>query len=211
MTEWGVDLGFAAVITVAGLAAAFSGAVRACVMAVGVVLAGLLAMNFYEPLSDSIVHLLRKDNSLARYGDFVSLLALFITGVMAIRMINSRLLRDSPELPPLMERIAAFVGGFFVGGVVAAVLLTSLHTFPGSRDFGGYFRPEPERRTGPIARWGPDVCWLGFTQHVSENVFRVGDGQRVFDGPRLDLGEHNDRWPTFPYRYARWRARLSGE
>ncbi len=64
------------------------------------------------------------------------------------------------------------------GYVVAAIILTSLHTAPLSREFMG-FKPERSNLFDALA---PDRQWLGFTQYVSEHVMRSGSNGPIFDG-----------------------------
>ena len=49
----------------------------------------------------------------------------------------------------------------------------------------------------------PDRDWLGFVQYVSERSMPSWEDDRVFDGSRFRLANHDQQiWPTFIYRYA---------
>jgi Colicin V production protein len=210
MIEWVADLVFAAVVLLTALIVAQGGAVRGGIRLICVVLAGLFAMNYFEPLATLAIDLADGADVVSRYARFVVLVVLFAAVQLVLWAATRRLLPESPELPARVERPANWLCGLLTGYVLAAVLLTALHTFPGPREFGGCFVPEADRREGPILRIAPDYQWLGFTQHVSEHVFRRGGEGRVFDGPSYQIGGVRSRWSSFPLRYARWRSRLHG-
>jgi len=208
MIAWIADLAFAAVVLLTALIVSRGGAVRGGIRLVCVVLAGLFAMNYFEPLGKLAIDLANGAGVVSRFARFVALLVLFAAVQIVLWALTRRLLPESPELPAAVEPPANWSCAILTGYVLAAVLLTAVHTFPGPRDFGGAFVPEAERRGGAILKFAPDYQWLGFTQHVSEHVFRRGGEGRVFDGPTYRIGGTRGRWPSFPLRYARWRSQL---
>jgi hypothetical protein len=210
MTAWAADLVFAAVVLLAVLVVRQGGAVRSGVRLPGVILAGLFAMNYFEPMAKLAIDLADSAEFVSRFARFASLVVLFASGLIVLWALTQRLLPESPELPALLERPVAWLCSVFGAYVLAAVLLTAVHTFPGSRDFGGFLPPEADRRKGPILKFAPDYHWLAFTQHVSEHVFRRPGEGRVFDGPQRRVGSAQGRWASFPLRYALWRSQLGG-
>lgn len=203
------DLIFGFTALVVGTAAALRGAASAGVRLIGLLFAGLLAMNWFEPVSDALGGLTGGSAPLASYRDFGSLLILSAAFFLLIRAVTNRLLPANPPLPPMLETPGRWILGLAAGFVAAAFLLTAVHTFPGDRDFGGTFPPEPSERGGPLMKLAPDYRWLGFTQHVSEHIFRRPAGEdRVFDGRQVDFGDGAKRFATFPTRYAAWREQL---
>lgn len=205
MLAFAPDLIFGFFALCVGTAAALRGAVSAGVTLIGLLFAGLLAMNWFEPASDALGGLAGEDAPLAAYRDFGSLLILLAAFFLIIRVVTNRLLPANPPLPPMLETPGRWILGLAAGFIAAALLLTAVHTFPGDRDFGGAFPPEPSARSGPLMKLAPDYRWLGFTQHVSEHVFRRPGDDRVFDGRQADFGEGAKRFATFPTRYAAWR------
>lgn len=206
MPEFTADVLFAVMALVIASAAAMGGAVRAGVRLVGLLFAGLLAMNYFEPLSDSLGDLAGEGGFVADYRDFGSLIVLLAAFFLLLRAATNRLMPESPDLPRWTETIGRWAFGLLTGYLAAAILLTAVHTFPGSRDFGGLFPPEADRRSGPLMRLAPDYQWLGFTQHVSEHIFRYPGEGRVFDARKLNVGTGAVRFSSFPLRYAQWRA-----
>ena len=213
MTDWAADLVFTAVVLLVSVLVAKGGAARAGVRLVSVIFAGLLAMNYFEPLAQLLIRAANDATIAERFGRVGCLVAVFALAVAVLRTVTNRLLPEPTELPPILESVARWALGVLTGCVTAAVLLTAVHTFPGPADFWGTFPPLPEQRAGPIMKTAPDYQWLGFTQHVSEHVFRSGEQGRVFDGPRLKIGnvDKDKRWASFPLRYAAWRQKLETE
>lgn len=169
-------------------------------MLVIVILSGLLAMNFFEPLAAFL-----ETNVGGAWGprfDIIALLGLFIALVFGLRTMMESLIPTFIQVHPVAYEAVRWTCGAATGYVTMAILLTSLHTAPLPREFLG-FRAE---RDNFLMLTAPDRQWLGFTQYVSERVFPRG---RIFDGPRFTVGNYpNDTWPSFPIRYATRRQML---
>ncbi len=177
-------------------------------------LAGLLAMNFFEPLANSIRGLVG-DN----YADIVALLGLFTAFCFALRMGTEQLAPSYIQVIPMLDTVGRWAFGAVTGYLTMAILLTALHTAPLPREFLG-FKPEKNNFFGSA----PDRQWLGFTQYVSERplskaIFKDKFGNQdivlvhAFDGKYEKIGDPskpypNGIWPSFPIRYAMRRERL---
>lgn len=179
-----------------------------------VLLAGLIAMNFFEPLAGFLDGLAPAYKS---YMDIIALLGLFIGMVFALRMGSEYLCPVYIGLPSTLDQVGKWAFGAATGYLMAAILLAALHTAPFPREFMGF---KPERNN--FFQMAPDRQWLGFVQYVTEKSF-VGtkyqdvDTKQVipyaFDGRYLLLGDKtspypNTIWPSFPIRYAMRRERL---
>jgi len=177
------------------------GAALNCVV---VLLSGLLAMNFFEPMADFCQASLLSSGSWPYYWDVIALVGLFAALVTGIRMGLEKLSPRYFEMSGLTAEIARWGFGLLAGYATMAFLLTALHTAPYPREFFG-FRPERANLFGVMA---PDRQWLGFTQFVSENSLARSGGPRIFDGPMADFVDdpaataRNTVWPSFPLRYA---------
>ncbi len=230
-----IDLLIVAVIALVTWCVAAEGAVGAGVTFLCVVFSGLLAMNFFEPVASALdgIPFLR-DRS-----DMVALVGLFAALAGGSRLLCEHL---SPTFIPLQG--LAYDGGrwgfgFLTGYVVAAFLLTALHTTPFPREFLG-FRPERTVAASPQAPAGgmlfgvvaPDRQWLNFVQYVTghslarvQYVESAGGPMplvRRFDGRTLwhwdqTASKQGDKEPTdivmpsFVIRYADRRGQLNGE
>jgi len=182
-----------------------------------VVFAGLIAMNFFEPLAESLVFL--NPTAADTKADFVALVGLFILFVFLLRLGLDQVAPTNIELPDIAYQAGRWLFGFGAGYVTMAILLTALHTAPLPRNFLG-FTPERQNFLGVTA---PDRQWLGFTQHVTEHIFarrmRVRNevaqeesSFRNFDGLRvLFPGKQSSEYlPTFIIRYASRRSQVGG-
>ena len=179
-----------------------------------VLLAALVAMNFFEPLAgflDGIVPAYRN------YMDVIALVGLFIGLTFALRMGSEHLTPVYIGLPSTLDQLGKWAFGALTGYLTMAFLLAALHTAPLSREFMG-FKPERNNFFG----MAPDRQWLGFVQYVTEKPFAKTIGQdpdtkqliaHAFDGRYQLLGDKtaaypNTIWPSFPIRYAMRRERL---
>jgi hypothetical protein len=181
-----------------------------------VLLSGLLAMNFFEPLAGFLDGILGGAKS---YSDFVALVGLFAAFIFALRLGSEQLSPTFIQLPPTVDQAGRWVFSALTGYVTMAVLLTSLHTAPLPREFMG-FKPERANFFG----MAPDRQWLGFTQYITEkpmgwNMFQDRTTKEMvtngFDGKYEVLGDPaspypNTIWPSFPIRYASRRDLVGG-
>ena len=188
------------------------GAWGAAIVFFTVLLAGLCAMNLFEPLAEWLaIHLSAEEAWQARW-DVVSLLGLFGVGVFALRIVTERLAPARMPLPQLAEWPIRWLAGISAGYLTLAVLITSLHVAPLPRvvtkedvlEVAG-FQAEREQFFG----LAPDRQWLEFNHWLSRNALNRGDMNRLFDGPIYRSGGKIGRWPSFPIRYADRRERLT--
>jgi hypothetical protein len=177
-----------------------------------VLLAGLLAMNFFEPLAGALQGLSGPGSQWASRWDFIALVGLFAGLVFGLRLIAERTATADIELEDLTNEIGRWGFGFLTGYVTIAVLLTSLHTAPLPRQVRATSVEEPfgfRAEGGNFFGMSPDYQWLAFTQFVSRKGLRRGD-EFVFDAPKYNVGDYHGEWPSFPLRYAARREQLAG-
>lgn len=165
---------------------ASEGAWGAAFMFLTVLMSGMLAMNFFEPLADMLDGLGLGPDWSYRW-DFVALVGLFAALVFGLRTALEKLMPTLVLVQPLSFDIVRWLCGLATGYVTMAFLLTALHTAPLPREFMG-FTPERKNLFNFSA---PDRQWLGFTQYVSEKVLPTGN---IFDGPQFVIGSG-----TYPY------------
>ena len=186
--------------TVAG-----EGAWGAAITCLSVILAGLFAMNFYEPICNS---LMGNDYWWQVRLDLVVLVGLFAAAVGGIRAGADYLSPTYIGVHRMLHEGARWGCGLLTGYITMAFLLTALHTAALDREFMGF---KAERAN--FFQTAPDRQWLGFTQWTTERVFCKSPA-RIFDGPVIELGEPgavpNKVWPSFPIRYATRRERGAG-
>ena len=185
----------------------------AAITLISVLFAGLLAMNFFEPVANYLqTNVIGSFEWQSRW-DVIALLGLFSLFVTLFKMMGETLLPTYAEVNTLLYEGGRWGFGLFSGYVVMAILLTALHVAPLPREFAG-FTPE---RNNFFEVTAPDRQWLAFTQYVSEYGLRsrAANGTTpIFDGPMFpripsDLGT-NQVWSSFPMKYAARREMGGG-
>lgn len=141
---------------------------------VNVVTAGLLAMNFYEPVARRLESMLPSFTFML---DYLVLWGLFAIFMVIFREVTARVSQVKVRFLKLADRIGSGVFSVAIGCVMVAFTMAVLHTAPLSRTFlfGGF---EPEKKM--IVGLAPDRQWLRFTGQVSAGSFCRSD-VRTFD------------------------------
>ena len=155
-------------------------------------LAGLLAFNFWEPLTRTAAAV---SPSLDAYADALALVTLFALFMSLLRWATFRLGRPGVEFTPFVDRVGGGLSGLVLGWVASGFLICVLQTLPWSVHFLGY---DPVDGMGLGA---PDRGWLAFVHRASGRVF--------------DLSSYGDHWfdadGSFIPRYARYRRIAEGK
>lgn len=181
-----IDLLIVAVIALITWCVAAEGAVGAGTTFLGVVLSGLVAMNFFEPLAD----LLDDVGFIGDRADMIALLGLFAVSITLVRLGAERIQPTFISLQGLLYDVGRWGFAFLTAYVTAGILLTALHTAPLPRGFWGF---SPERTHVLFDAFAPDREWMGFAQYVTERPFarrqKIQDPTagdiiipRIFDG-----------------------------
>lgn len=181
-----IDFLIVAVIALVTWCVSAEGAVGAGTTFIAVILSGLLAMNFFEPLADML------DNVafIGDRADMLALLGLFAVFITLARLAAEQINPTFISLQGLAYDLGRWGFGFLTAYTTAAILLTALHTAPLPREFLGF---RPERTHHLFDAFAPDREWLGFTQYVTEKPFAksqiISDDRfeefrvpRIFDG-----------------------------
>jgi len=208
----GIDIILLVILGLVTWSVASEGMWGAALTSLIVVISGLLAMNFFEPVA-GILEGTGSSLWWRSHCDIFALLGLFAASVAVLRICTDRISPRFISSDRFIYGIGRWGAGLLAGYVTMAFLLTALHTGPFPRNFWG-FTPERRNLLGAVA---PDRQWLGFTQWVSEETLKwPGDG-KVFDGPqtyrvatREGIGPRkNTTWPSFIIRYATRRQQLA--
>ncbi len=199
-----IDIFLLVVIGVVTYCVASEGPWGAATTLISTILAGLVAMNYFE----SLAGMFPMSVEWQMRADIMALLGLFAAGVTGLRMGAEYLMPTQIEVNPLVYDGGRWGFGFLAGYVTAAIVLTALHTAPLPREFLG-FRAERNNLFGLGGpENAPDRVWLSFTQYASERIFTTGN---VFDRsefPRYK-GRPAEMWSSFPVRYADRRQRYA--
>jgi uncharacterized membrane protein required for colicin V production len=197
-------LGFITVIIMLVVAYAHfrEGVFNAATMLINVILAGVVAFNFYEPLTDLLdpaVH----GTLLEGYEDFFFLLLLFAVALGFFRWAINSLSPRQLEYPAALQQFGGAAVGLITGYLVAGFLVCVLQTLPWQESFLE-FQPRspgenPVRRLLP-----PDRVWLALMRHAGAYAFARGEDNDDADSP-YDRYATFDRAGTFELRYLRHR------
>ncbi|MEQ8637318.1 CvpA family protein [Gimesia maris] len=198
-----IDIFLLAIMGIVIWCVASEGAWGAGFIFVSVLLAGLLAMNFFEPLATLLTNHVASSSSWQQRWDIIALVGLFVGFIFLFREVTVRIAPAYMQVHPLVHEVARWGFAAMTGYIAMAFLLTALHTAPLPREFAG-FTPERKNFFSVLA---PDREWLGFTQYVSEKSMRKGTFGHLFDGPEYSFPKQDNKiWPSFPIRYATRRA-----
>lgn len=156
-----------------GLLAAFS---TLC----SVVLAGLVAFGWFEPIAAELESWVA-GTFLHGFEDCVALIGLFSLVVALLRHLVGRLADEDPSYPPVARQVGAGLCGLVTGYLLAGFLLCVFQTLPWQRDFLGFdhrVRPnDPEHKLRRVLP--PDRVWLAMVGRASRHS--LGPGSASFD------------------------------
>jgi hypothetical protein len=186
-------LGLLTILMMGGVAYAFwrEGPLTAFVMCVNVLLAGVLAFNFWEPIADQLDPAFA-DNFMKGTEDAIALMLIFLPSLMLLRLVTNSIARSHPEYPPALYRGGAVAFGLVTGYLLAGFLVCVLQTLPLPRDFMGFEPYRPGESAGLRKALPPDLVWLAMMHRLSGAGLSGGD-------------ERFDRNANFELRYARYR------
>jgi hypothetical protein len=195
-----IDFALLVILALVTWNVAAEGAWGAAAMFLCVTFAGLVAMNFFEPLANYLQAWLPADWAVWSVRlDFITLMGLFIGGVFLLRLMGERLAPSFIAIHGRLYDVCRFGFALMTGYLTIAFLLAALHTAALPRDFLG-FTPERKNFFGLTA---PDREWLGLVQYISEKSMQSSEDHRIFDGAFVKVEEHNlEIWPTYIIRYA---------
>jgi hypothetical protein len=179
---------------------------------VSVLLAGLVATSFYEPVADLL------DASYFSYTymlDFFSLWGLFFLTFGVLRLGTDLLSRYRLKLHAATEIIGRSLFSVWTAWVFLCFALFTLHTAPLPADaFGGSFQPTPDSRNFVV---GPDRLWLALVHSRSRGALSESISSPWFS--EYDLPTHPDDeglnvcvfdpQGDFLYKYYARRAEIS--
>lgn len=202
-----IDLLLLAIIGAVTWCVASEGAWGAALTFLSVLIAGLLAMNWFEGLAQVLENNVASSIEWSHRWDVIALLGLFAGFAFGLRALTEQIMPTFVQVHPIAFNVSRWTFGLMTGYLAAAIILTSLHVSPLPRNFWG-FTPE---RDNLIDVSAPDRQWLAYTQYVSERILRKGQYGPVFDGDQFPAipgqQETVQIWSSFPMRYAMRRQR----
>lgn len=181
---WVFDVACLVVILGVTYAVSAEGLYGAAITFVNVMLAGIIAFSYYEPVAGMIGSI----GFMETLADFVSIIVLFGVAFSAIRFVTDYLGPWYVRFHGAMDQIGRYVFGLATAWYLTGMLVCAVQTAPVHKMFLGY-----QWQTHSMWGMGVDRFWLGFVQATTERYFDW-DPPRPFD-PRSN----------FIMRYHKWR------
>jgi hypothetical protein len=201
-------LGFLTVVIMLIVAYAYSreGLFTACTMAINVLLAGLVAFNFWEPLA-ALLDPMLSGSFLHGYEDTVCLILLFAVTLGLLRTVTNNLARSRVQFQGWLQSGGAILFGLLTGYLVSGFLICTIQTLPWHENFMFF---EAKYETGPehLLRhvMPPDRVWLGLMHRAGAYAFsNREDARRETAASYYDRYVTFDKYGNFELRYARYR------
>jgi hypothetical protein len=185
-----------------------NGLFTSAAMIVQVLIAGLVAFGFWEPIADELEASLA-NGSLAGYEDAIALVGLFSLTLAGLRLVTNRLNKAMIDFNWTVQQIGGPAAGVVTGYLVAGFLVCVFQTLPIEENFVGFtLRKSDEpglRRFLP-----PDRFWLALMRYggaypLVSSEAKDDPAKKENDKSAFDRWETFDRAGTFELRYARYR------
>ena len=164
-----------------------------------VLLSGLFAFGFWEPIADVLDLAFQQNLRVISGGeDFLVLAILFCLSLFLLRLGYSYLAPDMIDEHGALQHFGGGAIGLIVGYFVAGFLICAMQTLPLDERFLD-FEPRVESEPGYRAFYPPDRVWLALMRHASAMPFSWKEDKNE-GGPEMF-----DRDATFELRYLRYR------
>jgi hypothetical protein len=171
-------------------------------MCVNILLAGVLAFNFFEPIADELESVFSESFAQGTE-DALSLMLIFLPLLMLFRWITNSIAPSHMEYPPVLYRGGAVVAGVLAGYLLSGFLMCVMLTLPMPRDMLMYEPYEPGK-SGPLRKvMPPDLVWLAMLQRLS------GAGLSTGEDPQTGMPVRFDQHATYELRYGRYRRYIT--
>lgn len=163
-----------------------------CITLVNVLLAALIAMNYFEPVADFMES---KMPSFTYVLDFLCIWFLFFLVYIILRAVTDTVSVTQVKFKMPVEQAGRIISVIAIGWIMVCLTLASLHTAPLARTaIRGGFQPEP--MSNNFLGMAPDRMWLGYVQHRSKNALSNGT-PTVFDSDGEFIFKYGGRREAF--------------
>lgn len=178
-----------------------------------VLISGLAAFGFWEPLADTLDPVFQ-NNALAGCEDMIVMVLLFAVTLFTLRLITTYLNTEMIDEHGHLQHLGASVVGLVTGYFLAGFLICALETLPLDEKFLD-FEPRGVDSTGNLSRepmeagwrffYPPDRVWLSMMRHESAGSFSWKEEPNAKGDASVDRYVTFDREGTFELRYLRYR------
>ena len=137
-----------------------------------VIVAGAIALAFWEPLT---VGLLLHGNAFDNYAWGVSLVGLFVVALLLLRLATNKLIPANVDLPHWANLSFGFPVGAASGVLTIGMLIIGIGFIQSEREIFGYVGTARSARTGQVGEVGSRM-WLPFHKWTDEFYSRLSVG-----------------------------------
>jgi hypothetical protein len=156
---------------------------------VNVIMAALLAMNFFEPMAGWLEN---QQPSYTYMWDFISFWALFIVFSLIFRMLTDSVSKVKVKFLKIADQIGSGLLALWIGWIMVEITLMSLNMAPLGRNcLMESFSTKTEERM--VIGFAPDRQWLAFTQKMSQGAYAYSDNEKTMFDPN---GEFLPKYAT---------------
>ena len=188
------------------------GVFSAFVMLVNVMIAGVVAFNFFEPLADLLEPIFPAYADPTRttpppllwgYEDFFSMFLIFAVTLGILRALSNNLCNSEVVFPGMINQLGAAAIGMITGYLLSGFLVCLVQTLPLHEHVLG-FEPRGNNESEFRGLFPADRVWLALMREAGvRGLARAADQD---NGPtRYDEYPTFDRSGTFELRYLRYR------
>src|SRR5947209_6954801 len=147
-----------------------NGLFTSTVMILQVLIAGVVAFNFWEPVATELEPYLADINSAVGLEDCIALTAVFCLTLLGLRWITNRINKAMIDFPPIVQQIGGPAAGVVSGYLVAGFLICVMETMPLEANFLG-FQPRKDDEPAVRSYFPPDRVWLALMRHAGAYAF----------------------------------------
>jgi hypothetical protein len=180
-------------------------ALTAFSMFVNVCLAGVLTINFWEPLANLLEPALAGTFA-AGFEDFLVMVVLFAFSLGMLRLAANAASPVRIDYPAAVGQGGGVFFGLLTGYVLAGFMVVALETLPWHENFM-YFEPRTENETGLRTFFPPDRAFLAMMRRAGAYALSGRTPAEEVEEPEsnYDRYETFDRDATYELRYLRFR------
>ncbi len=186
----------------------FHGAWKNAMYLINILLAGIIATNFFEPLATMLDGF---QPGLTYLFDFLMLWILFAVAFLILRLLTDMAGQGTVKFPLPAEMALRTVLALWSGWIMVCFTAFTLHTAPLNAvdPFGGFTTP----MEGSFLGMAPDLQWMGFAHSRSAGALSRGNfepGQSDGADQEADV-QPFDSNGEFIYKYHQRRVNFAAE
>lgn len=160
-----------------------------------VIVAALLATNYFEPLANWLD---KMEPSYTYLWDFVAIWAVFCGSMIVLRGVSDKLSKVRVRFKGPIDLAGGLILALWIAWVMVGFTTMTLHMAPLSENFLGFYKT-PASTT--FLGMAPDRQWLGFAQSLSGGSLATSgsgeEGMNVFDPNSEYIFKYRERRAQF--------------